>query len=88
MKSKGFTLGPATPGHLAGGIGGALDGECGGDVLYLPTGTDKVSEALPATVKVAEFLDTVLNDMLGASRYDVCKIFGFFDPSPLVHIWN
>ena len=25
---------------------------------------------------------------VGASRYDVRKIFGFFDPLPLVRIWN
>ena len=41
MKSKGFTLGPAAP---LGRLGGVLDGgEGGSDVLYLPTGTDKVS---------------------------------------------
>ena len=41
VKSKGFTLGPAAP---LGRLGGFLDGgEGGGDVLYLPTGTDKVS---------------------------------------------
>ena len=45
MKSKGFTLGPAAP--PLGRLGGVLDGGEGGgsDVLYLPTGTDKVSQA-------------------------------------------
>ena len=44
VKSKGFTLGPAAP--PLGRLGGVLDGGEGGgsDVLYLPTGTDKVSE--------------------------------------------
>ena len=46
VKSKGFTLGPAAP--PLGRLGGVLDGGEGGgsDVLYLPTGTDKVSETL------------------------------------------
>ena len=43
VKSKGFTLGPATPGR-PGGVVDVLDSG-GGDVLYLPTGTDKVSES-------------------------------------------
>ena len=54
VKSKGFTLGPATPGR-PGGVGGVLDGECGGDVLYLPTGTDKVSEARLCAVASRRF---------------------------------